>query len=409
MVIKIIENESYFRNTLKNPSALKNISSLDLSYIPEKLYCRDNEINSLIHNFRGIIDCKGVYSTNCLITGKGGVGKTTTVKFFCKNFEKVALERGIEISVNYFNCINFETRSKIIRNLFEKYCFAPGRGLADDEALHCIIRSVKYSKKYILLVLDEVHLLNPNHLWALLDIPETFGHHNVRMSIILISRIFDWENIENERLLSRINKIIELKPYTYDQIREILKYRYEIAFRDGLLNKTNINSIAKIIEKKKNLRHGVEILRSCGQYADEIGTSKLNIKIIQNIASKITYSEFRADIIDKLKLQLLLTFCAILRASRLTDNQFILVNLSYKEYKRICRKFNLKPHVEMTFRKYIKDLNKMHLIISEQCKINDKIRGRRLKIQLPFDKEDAKKIEKDLKKYIENKFLKEEF
>nr|BDI55026.1 MAG: Orc/Cdc6 origin recognition complex [uncultured archaeon] len=392
---------------LKKPSVFKNIGSLDLSYIPKRLYCRDNEINSLIHNFRGIIDCKGIYSSNCLALGKGGIGKTTTVKFFCENFRNVALEKGIEINIHYYNCINYGTKSKIIRHLFEHYNFGSAKGLNDNETLISIIKAIKFRKKYIMLILDEVHLLPLNDLWALLDIPETFGHHNVRMSIILISRTFDWENIENERLLSRINKIIELKPYTYDQVRKILKYRYEVAFRDHLLDKTNIDSIAKIIEKKKNLRHGIEILRSCGQYVDETGISKLNIENIQNIASKIIYSKFRADIIDQLKPHNLFTFYAILIDSRLSYNQFVLVDTSYIVYKLICKELGIKPHVEMTFRKYIKDLAKLHLIISELCKISDKIRGRHLKIQLPFDKETAKTIEEDLKKYLENKFLKE--
>ncbi|GAH16967.1 unnamed protein product, partial [marine sediment metagenome] len=211
-----------FRKELSKRSVFRNSSSLNLSYVPKKLYCRDDIIKELIHNFRGIIEGKGKFSSNCLLIGKGGVGKTVSAKFFGRNFRETAIEKGINLFIEHFDCVNFRTKSKIIRTLLGKYCQGSGRGFSDDEAMKQIITKVKNDNGYILLILDEIHLIPKNDIWALLDTAETFGHHNVRMSLLLISRKHDWIRIESERLLSRINKKVKLKPYNLDDAKEIL-------------------------------------------------------------------------------------------------------------------------------------------------------------------------------------------
>ncbi len=159
-----------FRKELSKRSVFRNSSSLNLSYVPKKLYCRDDIIKELIHNFRGIIEGKGKFSSNCLLIGKGGVGKTVSAKFFGRNFRETAIEKGINLFIEHFDCVNFRTKSKIIRTLLGKYCQGSGRGFSDDEAMKQIITKVKNDNGYILLILDEIHLIPKNDIWALLEI-----------------------------------------------------------------------------------------------------------------------------------------------------------------------------------------------------------------------------------------------
>ena len=66
-------DEDEFRKQFMKKSVFRQASSLDLSYVPEKLYCRDNAVNTLIFNFRRILEEEEQPSINCLILGKGGV------------------------------------------------------------------------------------------------------------------------------------------------------------------------------------------------------------------------------------------------------------------------------------------------------------------------------------------------
>ena len=206
-------DEDEFRKQFMKKSVFRQASSLDLSYVPEKLYCRDEALKTLIFNYRRIMEEKEQPSVNCLILGKGGVGKTCTARYFGRNFRTIAIENDVKLFLEYFNCINFRSKSKIIRELLAKYQHGSGRGFSDDEALKLILSQLIREKGYMLLVIDEIHLLSSDDVLALLDIAETFGHQNAKLSLLLISRSKDWMRIENERILSRLNEKIVLKPF----------------------------------------------------------------------------------------------------------------------------------------------------------------------------------------------------
>ena len=181
-------DEDDFRKILKANSVFRLASSLDISFVPEKVFCRDEAIKNLIYNFRRILEEKEQPSVNCLILGKGGLGKTCTARYFGRNFKTIALENDIEIFIEYYNCINFRNKGAIIRELLAKFTHGGGRGFSDDEALKLILKQLIREKGYMLLIIDEVHLLSSDEILAFLDIAETFGQQNAKLSILLISR-----------------------------------------------------------------------------------------------------------------------------------------------------------------------------------------------------------------------------
>jgi len=396
-------DKEFFRRELSKKSVFRDSSSLNLSYVPRKLYCREDVIKELIHNFKGIIAGKGKFSGNCLLIGKGGVGKTVSAKFFGLNFRETALEKDVNLFIEHFDCVNFRTKSKIIRTLLGKYCQGSGRGFSDDEAMKQIITKVKNDNGYILLILDEVHLIPKNDIWALLDIAETFGHHNVRMSLLLISRKNDWIRIESERLLSRINKKIKLKPYNFDEAKQILTYRADLALKDGIINEDNLELIGKIVEDSKNMRHGIEILRLSGQYIDKEGMDEITAEIIRTAATEVAYPDFRSDIIDRLKNQELLSLYAVVRALLNSKNSFTTIDEAYEDYAAICETYEIEPHVKMSFRKYIRQLNTLKILQADSIRIDEDSRGRHLKITL-LDVP-AERLNEYLNQILENKLF----
>jgi len=359
----------------------KKASSLDMSYVPEKLYCRDETIKSLIYNFRRILEEKEQPTISCLILGKGGVGKTVTARYFGRNFKSIALEKDVEIFVEYFNCINFRSKSKIVRELLAKYTHGSGRGFSDDEALKLILTQLIREKGYMLLVIDEIHLLKPEEILAFLDIAETYGHQNAKLSILLISRNRDWMRIETERILSRLNEKIILKPYDIDDAKQILEYRSEEAFKEYVISDDILDMISQIVADHENMRHGIEILRKSGLYADKNNLSSVNAEIIREAANEV-YPTFRADIIDQLNDQELLALYGISRSLINHKEPFTLVDDAFEEYQIICETYSIDPHVKMSFRKYIRQLNDLEIISSKTVRIEEAERGRHLEITL---------------------------
>jgi len=315
------------------------------------------------------------------ILGKGGVGKTCTARYFGKNFRTVAIEKDVKIFVEYFDCINFRSKSKIIRELLAKYTHGSGRGYSDDESLKLILTKLIRDNGYMLLIIDEVHLLKPDEVLAFLNIAETFGHQNAKLSILMVCRGTDWMKIENERILSRLNEKIQFKPYDFEESMKILEYRSEIALKEYVIDDELLNMVSQIVVENKNMRHGIEITRKSGLYCDKEGLEQISADIIRE-ASDDVYPTFRADIIDDLKDQELLALHGIVRTLINNGTPFALVDDAYEEYQSICEGYSIEPHVKMSFRKYVRQLNNLKIIASKTVRIEDATRGRHLEITL---------------------------
>ncbi|MBD3255345.1 MAG: AAA family ATPase [Candidatus Lokiarchaeota archaeon] len=374
-------DEDAFRREFNQKSVFRRASSLDLAYVPDKLLCRDEVIKKLIFNFRRILEEEEKPSVNCLLLGRGGVGKTVTAKYFGRNFKNIAMEKGVELFVEIYNCINFRSKSKIIRDLLAKYTHSSGRGFSDDEALKIILTKLVRDNGYIFLIIDEVHLLKSEEVLAFLDIAETYGHQNARISILLVSRIKDWLNIETERILSRLNDRIKMKPYDFEEAMQILQYRTDIAFKENVVSEDILNMIAQIVVEHKNMRHGIEILRKSGLYSDKEGLGTLTPDLIREASNEV-YPTFRADIIDKLNEQELLALFGIVRSLINNDEPYTLVDDAYEEYLAVCESYSVKSHVKMSFRKYVRQLKQLKIISSKTVRIEDAQRGRHLQITL---------------------------
>jgi len=374
-------DEEEFRKQFMTKSVFNQANSLDMSYVPDKLYCRDKTIKDLIYNFRRILEEEEQPSINCLILGRGGVGKTCTARYFGRNFKTIALEKDVDVFIEYYNCINFRSKSKIIRELLAKYTHGSGRGFSDDEALKLILKQLIREKGYMLLIIDEVHLLRSDEILAFLDIAETYGHQNAKLSIILISRNKDWMTIETERILSRLNEKIKLKPYDYEESKQILEYRSDLAFKEYVVNDDILQMISHIVTDHENMRHGIEILRKSGLYADREGLDAINADIIR-AASNEVYPTFRGEIVDQLNDQELLALFGIARSLIIKDEPFTLVDDAFEEYQVISETYSIEPHVKMSFRKYIRTLNQLKIIASKTVRIEEAERGRHLEITL---------------------------
>ena len=394
-------DENSFKKSFTEKSVFKNASSLDMTYVTPKFLGRDDVLNTLIYNFRRILEEDERSSINCLILGKGGIGKTAVARYFGRNFKQIAVEKGINLFVEYYNCINFRSKSKIIRELLAKHTQGSGRGFSDDEALKLILKQLINEKGYVLLVIDEVHLLRPDEILAFLDIAETYGHQNAKLSIILISRNKDWMRIETERILSRLNEIIKLKPHNYEESKQILEYRSELAFKEHVVDDDILNMVSQIVADHQNLRHGVEILRKSGITADKESKNKITADMVRQ-ASNDVYPTFRGEIVDQLNDQEILSLYGV-TLSLIENNQpFTLVDDAFEQYQTICDKYSIEPHVKMSFRKYIRTLNQLKIITSKTVRIEEAERGRYLEITL-LDIP-AFRMEEFLKEIFDRKF-----
>jgi cell division control protein 6 len=377
-----------FDSIFRTESVFKNQKSLNQAWVPargEKLLRRDEIIKKLAVIHRPIAerkDPKDTFAVNTLILGNGGIGKTLTAKYFLSRFKDSVKKREYELFTEYYDCLQHRSKSSILRDVATKLkSLTGGHGYADHEIMLQILRQLSTQNKHAIIILDEVHNLLPDEIMALLNSSIGFGEHNTPISFILITRQTDWFRVQSEKLLSRIQEVIRMEPYNKEEALDILKYRRNLAFREGILEDSEVELIADIVAENKNMRNGIEIMWNCGLHCDSHRFSHITTDMILTARNEVNPT-FRAEVLDQLKLHELITLGAVALTLKSSKSPYTGVDESYVNYQALCEEYNKSPHVKMSYRKYLRNLTTAKAIDSEYLNPTADKKGRQLRIKL---------------------------
>ncbi|HMF34850.1 MAG TPA: AAA family ATPase [Candidatus Lokiarchaeia archaeon] len=383
-------------------SVFRNEQSLSPKFIPEKLHHRETELKTLIHNYRDLFKIEDAAAVNILILGKGGVGKTTTANYFAKGITLTARNNNVKLITEYFSCVNYRTKSAILREILSRHCFQTGKGYSDDETLKQIQAFLDRENAYLIILIDEVYHLPDADIMSLVNISETFRDENPRISVILISREQDWARFETERIVSRIQEKILFQPYNREETEDILASRRDFAFREGVMNDEVFEFIVEATFDTKNIRHGIEMFRDVGKQADAKGEDEITVEMARYARNKV-HPTFRGELLDQFKGHELLSLLGVVRKLRSIDEPFVVVEDAYADYCSACEERGIEPHTITTFRKYIRNLTKSKVLNGQTKQIAESQRGRHMEITL-FDIP-ASELETILVEMLKNKII----
>ena len=188
--------------------------------------------------------------------------------------------------------------------------------------------------------------------------------------------------VETTDILSKLNSTFTLEPYSFDDALSILKYRSDLAFKKNVIDHDILTMVSQIVSDHEDMRHGIEMVRKSGLYADREGLVRINADMIRD-ASNDVYPTFRGEIVDQLNDHELLTLFGIVRSViNRYDDAYTFVDDAFEEYQIIRETYSIEPHTKKTFRKYIQTLTKLRVISSQMVRIEEAERGRHLEISL---------------------------
>ena len=345
---------------LFSSSIFKDETTLFHGYVPPKLQFREKEITTIAQNFRPLFQESRGVSANIGIIGGAGVGKTASVRYTVKKLVETAKTQKLGLLADYRNCLVNRTSSAILRGLLRDKFGVVSRGFGNEEAIDILIRRLNTDDAYLILILDEVAMLPYNDIEGFLHMTDEFGAHH-RFFLILISRPTEWNTLLFPEISQRISDVISYAPYTQEEVRAILHYRAELAFKPTAYTDDLLDMIAEISSKTQNIRHGIEILHRAGRIADRMNAQEIDPEMVREARSTV-YPELRPEILLELKKHDLLSLLAITRYLLNKSVTAITITEGYTSYQNVVEEYSEAKKSQEEFNSILENLGSLGLI-----------------------------------------------
>lgn len=241
-------------------------------YVPEKLPHRGEQIERLGSILAPALSKDRV--SNLFVYGKTGTGKTIVTRFVLEHLRKKAREHARSLETGYVNCRLAGTNYRVLADL----CHILGRdvpftGLAVGELLNRLRQALRARSSPFLVVLDEIDVLvrrseDDSVLYELTRINESLEEGWI--GLIGISNDLHFKDFLDPRVLSSLGEEeLVFKPYTSDELYDILSQRAMMAFRSGVLDEGALRlSAALAAGEHGDARRALDLLRVAGEIAE---------------------------------------------------------------------------------------------------------------------------------------------
>jgi len=250
-------------------------------YIPDKLLYRDEEINKLklYLGFALERDCP----PNVVLFGQAGTGKTAVTKYVLRE-----LRSNVEIDdvlFGYTVASTSPTKTLVDVLVDMGINVKHYRGQPLWEVLDIFDDATR--GKIAVVIIDEIDKLvyagKADELLYYLTRKEG-------VSVTAISNKLFLENkISDARVLSswRPRKLV-FKPYNALQLNDILGYRADLGFEDGVLEEDVISYVSAVTAQGGgDVRFGLDVLLTAGELAIEMGLGRIDVNLAKEAVKEV--------------------------------------------------------------------------------------------------------------------------
>ncbi|MCI4438653.1 AAA family ATPase [archaeon] len=379
------EIEKYLDSILSKRSIFKNRDALRPDFIPDFLPHRENELKRLSEIFAPLL--LSSKPSNALLFGKTGTGKTASIKLVSKIMLQKAREKNINFIASYINCRLEGTEYRILSSFANSLNLqVPFTGLATEEVLKRITSYLQKVSTNVLLILDEVDTLVKSYgddvLYELSRINETFS--NSRLALVVISNDISFKDFLDPRVLSSLSEEeVLFKPYTAEELKDILNARVELAFNENVVSKDVLNLVAAMSASEHgDARRALNLLRVAGEIAERRGSPVITEQDVKEASLKIEEDQV-FEISRTLPLHSRLLLAALLIFNQ--NNQVPSSGELFTKYKSLASNLGIQ---ELTYRRVSMLLNELEMLGLIQSKVQNMGRHgrtRKMKIATPLE------------------------
>ena len=310
-------------------------SKLSPRYIPNELHHREKEMSLLLTMFKDsyIKPDEFLFSTPQIV-GRSGIGKTSTILKFSKMLENEFTKSGLTLKVAYINLkLQGGNKYAVYRFLLEKIApELPSQGLSAEEMLRYLLSYLAENKLYTLIILDEIEFLLKSNKdsgmiydFTRLNEFDLSNHCNV-IGVVFIARSTDFHEKIDSSELSTLGRLpIEFKPYSIDDISDILLTRTTESFNPNVVGTDIIDEVSLITTSSQvggDVRYALDLLLYAGNLAEANGNERITLDQIRK-AHGYNKPSLTIEDLKELPKNHLLTLMAILKVQSKRKKQYV--------------------------------------------------------------------------------------
>lgn len=337
-------------------SVFKNEEVLSQEYLPDILPHRETQIQTVAKNILPV--AKGKSAQNIFLFGGPGLGKTAVTKFIFRNFE----EEYPNVKTIYVNCWDCNTSIALLSKLtIDLGMMVARRGLGKDEVMGRFLEIFAKTKKGVVVCLDEVDQLIHKDQSALYDLLRLRQNIGKDIGIVMISNNpYVFAKLEPRARSSLNTDEIEFKPYTLEEMKDILQERIDYAFTSV---ESGVVALAAnhAVKNGGDVRIGLQVLQRAGRIAENSDVNKLEVSHVREVLKEVgkVKPEILKENISEHEREVLKV------VEKIGESSF------RDLYKAYCKKIK-SPVSERMFQDYVKHLGNIGLINVSKEKVSHK-------------------------------------
>lgn len=290
----VIGNEAnIFFQYLQKTNIFANKTCLTASFVPDRIYHRDREIQQIGAILAPIL--RGYSPNNIFIYGTCGTGKTICAKFIINQLKDASAKNGHRIKVIYINCKMkkvADTEYRLFAQLLKELGnVVPDTGLPTDVLYRKFFERIEEAKTTAILILDEIDALvkkvGDEFLYNFTRINQELKKSHI--VVVGITNDLSLRDSLDLRVKSSLSEEeIIFKPYDANQLKDILVERARDGFVPGAVDSSTLNKCAALAAQEHgDARRALDLLRVAGEMAERLGDTKVVEKHVDMAEQKV--------------------------------------------------------------------------------------------------------------------------